>query len=112
MNTKNLGLWAFFIGMVLAMATVFWELDGWATQVLIVLGVLAGFFHTFKENLVLLGVVYLALSSAAGSMSELVAVGPVITDIVSAWVSFLGPVVLTAMMIWGGAKLMAGKAEG
>ena len=42
-------------------------------------------------------------------MEELAAVGPIITDIVIAWVGFLGPVVLTAMMVWGGAKLMAEK---
>lgn len=112
MNTKTIGLVAFFAGMVLAMTGVFWELGAWAAQVLIILGVLAGFFHTFKDNLVLLGVVFLALSAAAGSMGELFAIGPVVTDLVSAWVSFLGPVVLTAMMIWGGAKLMAGKVEG
>ncbi|MEN8242281.1 MAG: hypothetical protein ABFS17_10200 [Chloroflexota bacterium] len=111
MNSKLIGLWAFFIGMVLAVATVFWDLGEWVVQVLIILGALAGFFHTFKDNLVLLGVVYLALSAAASSMSELAAVGPVITDLVTAFVSYLGPVVLTAMMIWGGAKLMADKTE-
>ena len=111
MNSKNFGLISFFIGMVLAVATVFWDLGEWSVQVIIILGVFAGFFHTFKDNLVLLGVVYLALSTAAGSMGELLAVGPVITDLVSAVVSFLGPVVVTAMMIWGGAKLMAEKPK-
>jgi hypothetical protein len=111
MNTKLIGLWAFFIGMVLAVSTVFWELGEWATQVIIILGALAGFFHTFKDNLVLLGVIYLGLTAAASSMSELIAVGPIITDLVIAFVSFLGPVVVTAMMIWGGAKLTAEKIE-
>jgi hypothetical protein len=111
MNSKTVGLVAFFAGMVLALVGVFWEMGGWAVQVLIVLGVIAGFFHTFKDNLVLLGVVYLSLVAAAGSMSELTAVGPIITDIVNAWVGFLGPVVLMAMMVWGGAKLMAGKGN-
>jgi hypothetical protein len=112
MKTKAIGMWAFYIGMVLALATVFVDLGAWATQVLIILGVLAGFFHKFKDDLVTLGVVYLGLHAAAGSMGELVAVGPVISDLVSAWVSFLGPVVLTAFMIWGGARLVTGKAKG
>ena len=108
MNTKTIGLLAFFSGMVLAVVTVFWDLGEWVIQVLIILGVIAGFFHTFRDRLVLLGVVYLTLSAAAGSMKELAVVGAVITDLVTAWVGFLGPVALTAMMIWGGAKLMAG----
>ena len=108
MNTKTIGLLAFFIGIVLAVVTVFWDLGEWVIQVLIILGVIAGFFHTFKDRLVLLGVVYLTLSAASGSMKGLAAVGVVITDLVTAWVGFLGPVVLTAMMIWGSAKLMAG----
>lgn len=110
-NTKTFGLIAFFTGLVLALAGAFWELGGWAVQVLIVLGVIAGFFHTFKDNLVLLGVVYVSLAAAAGSMSELFAVGMVITELVNAWVGFLGPVVLTAMMVWGGARLMSGKTK-
>jgi hypothetical protein len=84
----------------------------WATQVLIILGVLAGFFHTFKNDLVTLGIVYLGLRAAAGSMGELIAVGLIISDLVAAWVGFLGPVVLTAFMIWGGARLVTGKAKG
>jgi hypothetical protein len=111
MNSKTIGLVAFFAGMVLALAGVFLELGGWTVQVLIVLGVLAGFFHTFKDKLVLLGVVYLSLAAAGGSMSELFVVGQVITEIVHAWVGFLGSVVLTAMMVWGGANFMAGKAQ-
>ena len=45
MNTKTIGLWAFFIGMVLALLTVFVSLGSWVTQVLLLLGILAGFFH-------------------------------------------------------------------
>ncbi|MBN2502626.1 MAG: hypothetical protein JXB38_17735 [Anaerolineales bacterium] len=110
MNTKLIGTWAFFIGMVLALVTAFVNLGGWVTQVLIVLGILAGFFHQkIKDEIVALGVIYLALAAVSGSMQELVAVGPYISAIVAAWVGFLGPVVLTALMIWGGAFLMANK---
>jgi hypothetical protein len=112
MSKKAIGLWAFYIGMVLALVTVFVDLGAWVTQALIILGVLAGFFHTFKHELVTLGVVYLGLHAATGSMGELVAVGPIISDLIAAWVDFLGPVVLTSFMIWGGARLVTGKAKG
>ena len=110
MNTKMIGTWAFFIGMVLALVTAFVNLGGWVTQVLIVLGILVGFFHQkIKDEIVALGVIYLALTAVSSSMNELIAVGPYISAIVAAWVGFLGPVVLTALMVWGGAFLMVNK---
>ena len=110
MDTKLIGTWSFFIGMVLAVATVFVNLGEWIHQVLIILGILAGIFHhKIKNELVTLGIIYLGLALASSSMGKLIAVGSFISDIVAAWVSFLGPVVLTAFMIWGGALLMVNK---
>ncbi len=110
MSTKTIGTWSFFIGMVLAVATVFVNLGEWISQALIILGILAGFFHhKIKNELIALGVIYLGLVAASGSMGDLIALGPFISDIVAAWVSFLGPVVLTAFMIWGGAFLLVNK---
>ena len=110
MDTKTIGLWSFFIGMVLALTTVFLNLGEWASQVLIILGLLAGFFHhKIKDELLSLGVIYLALSAVANSANDLIALGPFISNIATAWVSFLGPVVLVAFMVWGGAFLMVNK---
>ena len=110
MNTKMIGTGSFFLGMVLAVVTVFVNLGEWGNQGLIILGILAGFFHhKVKKEIVTLGIIYLGLAAASGSMVDLIAVGPLISDIVAAWVSFLGPVVLTAFMIWGGAFLMVNK---
>jgi hypothetical protein len=97
--------------MVLALAAAFFDLGAWAAQVLIVLGILTGVFHFGKDDLIPLGVIYLALAAAANAMDELVLIGPYITDIVSAWVGFLGPVVLMALMLWGGALLVGKKAD-
>jgi len=114
MNTKNLakkiGFWSFFMGMVLALVTVFVNLGDWSFQVLIILGFLAGGFHQkLRDEFVALGVVYLSLSVAADSASGLVLLGTLLSDIVAAWVRFLGPVVLMTSMMWGGAFLMANK---
>ncbi len=110
MMTKKIGLWAFFVGMALALATVFIALGDWAFQVLILLGFLAGFFHQhLRENLITLGITYLVLAAVAGSMGDLLYIGPYISEIAAAWVRFLGPVVLTAFMVWGSASLMAKK---
>ena len=110
MNTKAIGLWSFFIGMVLALITVFINLGEWSSQILIILGLLAGFFHhKIKDELLSLGVIYLALAAVANSANGLIALGPFISSIATAWVSFLGPVVLVAFMVWGGAFLMVNK---
>ncbi|MGD8455164.1 MAG: hypothetical protein PVF83_02180 [Anaerolineales bacterium] len=111
MNTKIIGVVSFFAGLVLALASAFFDLGAWTVQVLIVLGILTGVFHFGKEDLVPLGVIYLGLAAAANAMDSLALVGPFITDIVSAWVGFLGPVVLTALMLWGGALLLGKKAS-
>lgn len=107
MVTKLIGVWAFIIGLVLAMAAVFFELPEWVSQVLILLGILVGVFHPIRKEIVPLGVLYMALAFAASSMDELAFIGPIITDIATAWVGFLGPVVLTAMLMWGSPYLMA-----
>ena len=107
MNTKRIGVWAFILGLVLAMAGVFFDLAGWGRPVLIVLGVLVGIFHPVRKEVVPLGVVYLTISAAAAAMDALPFLGPIITQIATAWAQFLGPVALTAMLMWGSPYLMS-----
>ena len=103
---KKIGLWSFMVGLVLAVATVFIDLGNWANQALIILGILTGIFHDFKNDLIRLGIVYLALSAASDTLQNLIGIGPVFTDIAEAWVRFLGPVVLTALLVWGTPYLL------
>ena len=107
MSTKQIGVWAFIIGLVLAMAGVFFNLGTWSRPVLIVLGILVGIFHPIRKDVVALGVVYLTTAAAAAAMDALPLLGPVITDLATAWVQFLGPVALTVMLMWGAPYLMA-----
>ena len=107
--TKMIGLWAFIIGLVLAILTVFVDLGDWVVQVLLLLGILTGIFHDMKKDIARLGIIYLALLAVSGALKDLVLIGPVITNIVTAWVGFLGPVVLTALLIWGTPYLLVRK---
>jgi hypothetical protein len=68
-------------------------------------------FHA-RENLIKLGITYLTLTAAANSMDGLIAVGPYLSDITAAWVGFLGPVVLTAFMVWATPTLVINKESG
>lgn len=107
--TKMIGLWAFIIGLVLAIATVFVDLGDWVVQVLLLLGILTGIFHDIKKDIVRMGIIYLALSAVSSALKDLVLIGPVVTDIVTAWIGFLGPVVLTALLVWGTPYLLIRK---
>jgi len=55
MDSKHIGVWAFILGLVLAMAGVFIDLGGWGRPVLIVLGIMVGIFHPIRKELVPLG---------------------------------------------------------
>ncbi len=109
MMTKQIGFLSFMIGLVLAIVAVFIDLGDWVTQLLIILGILTGLFHDIKNDVIRLGVIYLALAATAGALQNLVLIGPVVTDIVNAWLGFLGPVVLTAVLVWGTAYLFKRK---
>jgi hypothetical protein len=110
MDSKQLGLWAMFAGLVLGLVAAFVDLGAWVSIVLIVIAIIVGYFHaTIRENLTAAGVIYLVLVATSASMAALPAIGPIITNIVNAWVGFLGPVMLTAFMVWGGAWLVAGR---
>jgi hypothetical protein len=107
MNTKTIGIWAFILGLELAMVQVFFDLGTWVIQVLILLGIVVGVFHPIRKEIVPLGIVYLAVAATAASMDGLLYLGPIITEIATAWAKFLGPVVLTAMLMWGSPYLMS-----
>ena len=77
--------------------------------VVIILGILVGVFHPIRKEVVPLGIVYLTVVAAASSMNALPYLGPIITQIATAWAQFLGPVALTAMLMWGSPYLMAKK---
>jgi hypothetical protein len=91
------------------MARVFFDLGGWAEPVLIFLGILVGAFHPVRKEVVPLGIIYLSVVAAAASMDALPYLGPIITQLATAWAAFLGPVVLMAMLLWGAPFLMAKK---
>lgn len=107
MKTKTIGLWAFLLGLALSMLTAFFDLGSWTVQVLIVLGILVGLFHPIRKEFVPLGVIYLVLNTAAASADGLYLIGPFITAVAAAWTKFLGPVVLTAFLMWASPYLIA-----
>jgi hypothetical protein len=78
MGTKQVGIWAFILGLVSAMARLFFDLGGWAAPVLVILGILVGVFHPIRKEVVPLGIICLSVVAAA-SMDALPYLGPNIT---------------------------------
>lgn len=109
MDMKAVGKWSYLVGIVLAVFSVFVDAltAPWAIQLLLILGVLVGFFHHSADDILTLGMIYLGLNFAADSLDAFLGpVGGFITDIAGAWVGFLGPVVLITFMVWGTPKLL------
>lgn len=109
MDMKQIGKWAYIAGVALAALSALIESlqVEWMATLLVILGIIVGAFHHSADDIVPLGMVYLGLHFAAGSMgSFLDPVGGFVTDIVNAGVGFLGPVVLVTFMIWGFPKLI------
>ncbi|MEK6223183.1 MAG: hypothetical protein N2D54_13135, partial [Chloroflexota bacterium] len=112
MDTKQIGLWSFLIGLGLAMVSVFIKLGDWVAPVLIIMGILVGIFHeSLREQLVFLGVTYLVLTASAASVNDLSLIGPLIKNIAKAWANFLGPVALSAFLFWGAPMLIGTREE-
>lgn len=108
MDMKTVGRWSYLIGMIFAVFSVFVPVltAPWAVQLLIVLGIIAGIWFVDSDDVINHGLTYLGLQAVATTMDNLVAVGPFVTGIATAFLGFLGPVVLTAFLMWGGLKFL------
>ncbi len=107
---KNLGKWLFLIGLLVAVAAglVSFSAD-WLTWILIIVGILAGVLYFDPDDVVHMGIRYLVLFATASALDKLALVGPYLTGIFNAAVAFLGPIVLTVLVVWFVKKYFMGK---
>jgi hypothetical protein len=107
---KTLGKWLFLIGLLVAVvAALFGYAAAWLTWILIIVGILAGVFYFDPDDVVHVGIRYLVLFATASALDKLTLVGPYLTGIFNAAVAFLGPVVLTVLVVWFIRKHLLGK---
>ena len=98
---KNIGKWLYLIGLAVAiLASLFGFSADWLTWILMLVGVLAGIFAADTDDLTNFAIRYLALFAVASALDGFIFVGPYITAIFTAVVGFLGPVLLTTLVIW------------
>ncbi len=107
MNEKY-GAWAFTIGLVLAVILGFIPSVTWITALLVILGLVVGFVNVTEKESTAFLIASTALVITASSLSELPALGGIVTAILRNVVALVSPaaiiVALKAVWSMGGKK--------
>jgi hypothetical protein len=97
---KNLFKWVFLVGLLVAVVVALVNFSaGWLSSLLILAAVLAGIFYFDPDDIVNQGIRYLVLVAVAAALDKFIGVGPFLTAIFSAAVAFIGPAVLTVLVV-------------
>ncbi len=98
---KRLFRWIFLIGLLAAViASLVHFAPGWFTSLLIIVAILAGIFYFDSADVVHLGIRFVVLTVVAASLNKLFGIGTYLTDIFLAAVGFIGPAVLTVLVVY------------
>jgi hypothetical protein len=107
MNEKY-GAWAFTIGLVLAVILGFIPSVTWITALLVVLGLVVGFVNVTEKESTAFLIASTALVITASSLSELPALGGIVTAILRNVVALVSPaaIIVALKAVWslGGKK--------
>jgi hypothetical protein len=96
---KNIGKWLYLIGLLVAILSALFFQNDILALVLMIVAILAGVFHGDPDDFENIGLRYLILYAVAGSLSDFIAIGGYLTTIFGAAVWFLGPYVLTVLVV-------------
>lgn len=97
---KTLFKWLFLIGLLVAIVAALVNFSAiWLTSLLILVAVLAGIFFFNPDDVVNQGIRYLVLVAVAAMLDKFIGVGPYLTAIFTAAVAFIGPAVLTVLVV-------------
>jgi hypothetical protein len=96
----KIGKWLYLIGLLVAILSALFFQHDILTLVLLIVAILAGIFYANPDDASDIGLRYLVLYAVAGVFSgELIGLGDWLTKIFEAAVWFLGPYVLTVLMV-------------
>jgi hypothetical protein len=97
---KNIGKWLYLIGLLVAILSALFFQNDILALVLLIVAILAGVFHGDPDDFENIGLRYLILYAVAGVFSgELFGIGDYLSTIFEAAVWFLGPYVLTVLVV-------------
>ncbi len=107
---KTIFKWVYLIGMLVAiLAALFKFTPDWLNWILMLAGVLVGVFYMESGDIVNQGIRYLVLVAVAASLDKFIAIGTYLTTIFNAVVAYLGPILLTVLVMWFIRKYFLGK---
>lgn len=109
---KNLFKWLYFLGLLLAIVGAFVSSLGselWWQLILMLLGILVGIFFFDSDDVVHLGIRFLVLGAVKDVFGGVPTVGSYLSGIFGGVFAFLGPVVLTVLVVWFVKKYFMGK---
>ncbi len=98
MDTKTIGKWAFILAFVCSIIAAFVTFGEWGAWVLILLGVLGGWFRVSKASETGFFVLAIALGSFYSAYAALPVVGGYLTDILSFFMVYVAAVALTVVL--------------
>ena len=107
---KNIFKWVYLFGLLVAVVAALANFSAtWFTTLLLLAAILVGIFYFDSKDVVNQGIRYLVLAAVAGSLGSFIVVGPYLTSIFTAVVGFLGPILLTVLVVHFVNKYLLGK---
>lgn len=98
---KNIGKWLYFLGLLVAVIVALIGFQAsWLSLILMLIGILVAIFYFDSDDIVNIGIRYLVLFAVKDVFGGIPAIGPYLSGIFGAVFAFLGPVVLTILVIW------------
>jgi hypothetical protein len=107
---KNIGKWLYFLGLLVAAVVGLLGFSAsWLSIILALVGIFVGLFFFDPADVVNLGIRYLVLGAVYSVLDGFPLVGPFLTGIFGGVFAFLGPVVLTVLVMGFVNKYFLGK---
>lgn len=105
-DTAQLGIWVFYIGVIVAIISGLIALGSWTTWVLLIAGLVVGFLNVSDKNAVSFLIALLALSATGLALNAIPTVGDIIGRIVANLVTFVSPagLVVSLKALWSWCK--------
>ena len=107
---KNIGKWLYLIGLLVAGVVGLVGFSApWLSIILVLVGILAAIFYVDTNDVVNAGIRFLVLAVVYAALDAIPAVGPYLTGFFAGVLAFLGPVLLTSLIIYFVKKYFLGK---
>lgn len=98
---KNIGKWLYLLGILVAgVVGLIGFSASWLSIILVLVGILVAIIFVDSDDIVHIGIRYLVLAAVHGVLDAIPAVGPYLTGFFAGVLAFLGPVVLTALVMY------------